>query len=430
MVRALSALLLLLAAPALAAQGGYVLQPGDVVIADAPSWWGSSNPSAVRILRPDGSLHTVASSATSPLEFPSDVLIDRDGAILVASYVDQGTQNYVYRIDPRTGLFQTLNQQVLVEPFQMTRDAAGDLVVADGHGGLARIDDQGAVYWFSPPSHPDRSQFGVVLDYDGSFFVTEPPGYASGYAYDGIVWRVDAATGAQTLVCQDLVELPEPKGLALGADGNLLVTDALDYGAQVRHGLVRVDRHSGAVQVLERAGLTTPMDVERYASGRHLMTDKGAEALVAFRPGGGVDRVVSEHDDGDPFNGLPVDRPYGLAVVPWLWLRTPVAVRLGDTVDLRVDTSPRFAGQEVVLATSLRRSPTRMATVWPGDLQTTPLDLAHASLRRAAVPADGRLRFPVSVPRDPALIGRAVQVQAFLESRRLLSNAEALPIRR
>jgi len=417
------ALSLLPAAPA--PQNGYQLAPGDLIIADAGSWIGDDRHS-VKILHRNGAIETIVSGTSSILEFPSDVIIDRDGSLLVASYWDQGSGD-IFRIDPSTSALTALNGQTLFEPFQMVRDTQGDLVVTDGHAGLARIDENGQVSWFSAPSALPRLDFGIALDYDGSFFVSEPPGYNSGAGSDGILWSVDPA-GVRTLLCQNLQDLPEPKGLALDRDGTLLVADGLDYPSMIRHGLVRVDR-AGQTQVLEWNGLTTPMDVEVLAKGDHLLADKGDESVLRYHAGGGTTRVISEHDDGNPSNMLPVDRPYGIAIVPWLWLRTPMTVSINQAAVATVTTLPAFAGSDVLLAVSSSQLATPMAAWWPSDLQTSFVDLNQAQLIRKTVPPNGEIAFSSIVPNNPNLVGGALHLQAFLPSRRLVSNYVALPVR-
>lgn len=415
-------------APA-ALQQGYTLRPGDVVIADSRPLFGTTG-GYVRVRHLDGSVETLASGP--PLVSPTDVIVDRDGAVLFSNYKYQSEPiNGIYRIDPATGAVTQVDdpQMVLDDLFQFCRDTNGDLVVADGFRGLARVDETGAITWFSPPTAGFDVSIGIALDYDGRVLSSEAPNYWSGGGSTiGRVSSVDAA-GQRALVGMDAVVMPFPNGLCLDADGSILLTDhAPTTSLPPHHGLVRLDRAGLATQ-LEWNGLDQPTDVEVAGHGVNLIADPGDESVLIESPGRFLRRLVSEHDDGLPYNQQPVDRPYGVAVVPWLWLVTPNTVAIGQQAAVEVRSLPAFAGARVVLAISLGNGPSPLATWWPGDLQSSHLDLARAVAFEQTLSAQGTTVFAAAVPNDPALQGRALQLQAFLPSRRLLSNPVSLPVR-
>ena len=407
-------LLLLPAAPQ-----SYSLDPGDVVVADSrdPS---SSGPSVVRILKRAGSVHVVPTSG--PLSFASDVIIDRDGWIAVTDWSSYST---VYRIAPADGQLVAMNLLPLAEPFHLCRDTAGDLVVADSGAGLKKIDEHGNVHLFSPPGDPWDINIGVVLDYDGSFLVSESPNVSS--SRPGEIYSVDR-DGLRTLLASDPLLLNFPNGLALEPDGSLLATNVDPFYPPTTHGLARVGRNGSVTQIAWN-GLVGPKDVEVLGRGLNLVADKDDESVLLVRPSGAVSRVVSEHDDGDPYNGRPVDRPFGLAVVPWVWLTTPYTTSPGQPLSVTVRTLPEFAGAELALAVSPKQAATPMASLWPGDPQTSHVDLSKAVVLRQTVPASGYVLFQAMVPPKAGLLGDALHLQAFLPGRRLLSNYVALPVR-
>ncbi|RMH04494.1 MAG: hypothetical protein D6702_03065 [Planctomycetota bacterium] len=410
-------LTLLLAALPAPAQA-YRLEPGDVVIADSTDPL-SQRHGEIRILRRRGGVHTVPTSA--PLRFPGDVIVDRDGWLAVTEW---GVFfSGVYRIDPATGDLVAANLQSLEEPFQLCRDAAGDFLVADSYHGVVRIDESGQATVFSPAADPGDIAIGILLAPSGSPVVSEAP--QAGSSRPGQIFRLDPA-GNRTLLVQDPL-LPFPNGIALAADGSLLATDLDPYPSpHAHHGLVRVDRSGRAARIAWNS-LRAPKDVELLLPGLALVSDVDDESVLAVRPDGSARRVVAEQQDGDPGNGLPVDRPFGLAVVPWLWLTTPLIAAAGSPASITVRTLPEFAGTMLVLAVSTHREAFPLDRIWPGDPQTAAVDPLRSVLYRQRLPATGEARFPIPVP--ASLAGRTLQLQAFLAGRRLLSNAVSLPVR-
>ncbi|MBC8330011.1 MAG: hypothetical protein H8E31_14830 [Planctomycetes bacterium] len=412
-----------------APQGGYTLHPGDLVIADS-SYNANIQDGAIRIYRANGAVNTVAHG--SPLDSPTDVIVDRDGAILFSNYRSQwAPDNGIYRVDPGTGAVTQVDDPntILDDLFQFCRDTRGDLIVADGYQGLARVDEAGMIHWFSPPSAGFDVSIGIALDYDGSFISSEAPNYFSGSSSPGWIWSVDHL-GVRTPIGSDPNLLPNPNGLALDADGTILATDYRDdpVPANERHGLVRVDR-GGQMTRLEWTGLSDPTDVEVVGAGYNLICDAGDQTIFLDPAGPGIRSLVSEHDDGNPSNGLPIDRPFGIALVPWLWLTTPMTVAIHQPAAVTVRTLPAFAGADLVLAISKDQAATPMAGWWSGDPQTSHVDLGRAVLVRQQIPANGVVNLRARVPNDPGLVGRELHLQAFLPSRRLLSNYVALPVR-
>lgn len=402
----------------------YTLHPGDFVIADTANVGGDLQ-GAIRVLRKDGSVDTLYEGL--PLYFPADVAIDRDGAILVSSWRFQWhPENGIYRLDPQTSNLTMLNVQPLQDNFQFVRDSAGDIIVADGFGGLARIQEDGNVEWFSDPSFDFDPSTGIALDYNGDYLVCEAPNYAFSSNEPGYLQSVDAA-GTRTVLASDPNFFPNPTGLALDLDGTVLVTSVFVAGSG-RTALVRVDRAGNTVD-LNTIGLSDPHDVEVVGKGFYAVTDAGQEAVLLRKPNGDLTTVVSEFDDGNAFNRLPVDRPFGGALVPHLWITSPQTVALNDLVDIEVQALPQFAGQEVVVAASENTGPTPMTIWWPGDVQTSHVDLNNAQLLRATLNNAGQATIQGQVPNRPSLVGRALQIQAFLNLPRVLSNPISLPVR-
>jgi hypothetical protein len=80
--------------------------------------------------------------------------------------------------------------------------------------------------------------FGVALEADGDILVADTDAFGGG----GGVIRVDPATGAQTAVSTG-GSFVDPAGIAVEADGDILVAD---FGAFGSGGVIRVDPTGGA----------------------------------------------------------------------------------------------------------------------------------------------------------------------------------------
>jgi DNA-binding beta-propeller fold protein YncE len=109
----------------------------------------------------------------------------------------------------------------------------------------------------------------------GSLYVVDMGAFASGAnpAADGRIIRVDAATGAQSLVSQG-GELVDPAGIAVAPDGALFVVE--NVGVDQDPAVIRIDPASGAQSVLTRGGnLCYPFGIALEPSGNLIVTDFG-----------------------------------------------------------------------------------------------------------------------------------------------------------
>lgn len=189
--------------------------------------------------------------------------------------------------------------------------------------------------------------------------------------------------------------------------------------------MVRFER-GGVFSFLVQSG--PPMllrDVEPAGGGSYLLADAGNESIVLRLRRGTLRTLVSELDDGDPYNGLPVDRPYAVALVPHVWLTTPYTAALGQSYAITVRTWRQFAGHPLLLAVSDAMGPSSV----PGVGWTSHLNLRRARVFRARVDAAGQAVFALTVPSDPALLGEELHLQAWLPAAGELSNYAALPVR-
>jgi sugar lactone lactonase YvrE len=137
----------------------------------------------------------------------------------------------------------------------------------------------------SPVGGPDlQSPHGIALDADGNLIVaekfTQP---INGVRVPSII-RIDRATGVRTLVSSNTSpaagpDLGSPTSLAIEADGDIVVADSAAF-PQVGGGLIRVDPVTGARTTVSRNGLPAggaqfdnPSDVAVAANGDLYVVD-------------------------------------------------------------------------------------------------------------------------------------------------------------
>jgi len=396
------------------------LQPGDILIADTAQHSGSN---AVRIIRSNGAVDTVMFG--SPLDLLGGIQLDRDGAVLVSSWQGQWhPDNAIFRLDPAGGVVTHLNNTPLKDNFAMVRDSNGDLVVADGYGGLARINGNGDVDWYSP-SPAEEIAMGVDLDFDGNVLLASPPSLGN-TTTPGSITSVDPS-GSRTVVVQDPLILHSPNDLALAPDGSLIATNFRQYINPFEPKLVHVAQN-GTITALAHGGLLQkPKGVHISDRGQILVADTDEQAVLSYGPVMGMQHVAWDLSDGIA-DGTPVDRPFDVDQVPTLWLRSEYKARVGVPTEVRVSAIPDYWGKPIVLAVSRQHGATAMNSIWPGSVRISHLDLSNPQLVPGNLPVNGSdWTFSGVIP--PVMAGSALHLQVALPSEGMLSNYIALPVR-
>ncbi len=263
---ALVALALLVAAPASAAAA-----PGDIMVADEGSWFGSSG----RVLRlPSGGAPALLAGG-APLSDPWAVAVMADGALLVVdegaeavfsiapsgtistiagggrlqdpvglalgpdgqAYVSDRQRDEVLRLDLETGTLTHVAELESVTGLAM--DGAGKLLATDGTA-VRRIDPGTGAITTVAAGAPLADPRDVAVGLDGTLFV----------AGDHQVVRVNPATGAKTVLAAGQ-PLDDPRAIDIEPDGDLVVADGQHAGGAVIH----VDRETGAKQTRAAGGI-------------------------------------------------------------------------------------------------------------------------------------------------------------------------------
>jgi PKD repeat protein len=232
-------------------------------------------------------------------------------------------------------------------PLGVTRDANGDLYIADTfHQVVRKVDPAGVIttiagtgtgYYSGDGGPATEAELyrpsDVAVASDGSVYISDPWTYrVRRVAPDGIITTVagrgpggwpgwgDSGPGTEAT-------LAGPRGLAFGPDGCLYIADASDYG---------YDRYAGRVWRLDANGIITVVAGGRYSRADGIpATESGlAEPMdVAVGPDGTIyiadryDRRVRKVDAAGIIStvagrdlatggtiGVPLRSPYGVAL--------------------------------------------------------------------------------------------------------------------
>jgi len=211
-----------------------------------------------------------AASAT-PLVSAGDILVvDRDLS---------GTGK-VIDVDPSTGTQRVLSQDgFFTDPFGAAMQTDGQLVVADqdavgGPGAIIRVNlqtgTQTVVSSKNTPGNMMKAPSDVAIAPDGNYYVVDPAALDG----NGALFKVNATTGAQTVISQDQF-FHNPRGIALDANGNVLVAD--EHTAGGGGGRVElVDPSTGAQTLICPQGdFFTPLGVTSL-NGQVIVGDENA----------------------------------------------------------------------------------------------------------------------------------------------------------
>ncbi len=153
-----------------------------------------------------------------------DIAVGADGSLVVANWSTPA----VFRINPVTGVQTTITTGgSLFQPKNLAIEADGDILVATGIlGAVTRIDPVSGVQTVvTPGSSGTAGSDGIAVESSGDILLA---GYrpTGGSSILGI-FRVDPITGAEAVVSSGGLFSSfglRPKGIALEADGSILVT--------------------------------------------------------------------------------------------------------------------------------------------------------------------------------------------------------------
>lgn len=278
------------------------LQPGDLVVTD------DLGPAILRVDPGTGSQTTITSGGL--LGRPVAVAIEETGNILVVDgfrFGPNGSQ--IIRVDPATGGQSVVSAGgTMLDPHDIAIDSDGSLLIADfsgpnGLGGILRVDAvtgaQTVVF-----SSPDvgHTPFNLALEASGDILFTRLN------FFETPLFRFVRGTGTTSLVAADV---SFAHGLALESNGEILAASQPNaFGSLPR--VLRVDPGTGSVSDVSSAGLLQyPAGIAVDSQGFIYVTDgagPGPGKIVRVDPISGSQTLVS--------SGVGIVEPHGLAVVP------------------------------------------------------------------------------------------------------------------
>jgi large repetitive protein len=259
--------------PSLVQPAGIAVDPdGDIVVVDSYAFTGGG---VIRVDPVSGARTAVSANGmpTGGPDFfsPTALAIEADGDIVASDgNASAGGTGLVIRIDPDSGARTTVSANGMpagapdfASPFGIAVEADGDIVVIDqdafaGEAGLIRVDPGSGVRSTASSNAAPGPYFvdpgwGIAVEADGQMVVTDsvegtPPGG---------VFRVDPVSGRRTVLSANGApaggpDFVSPNGLAIEADGDILV---VDDGVEVGDGkVIRVDPTSGARTLVSANG--------------------------------------------------------------------------------------------------------------------------------------------------------------------------------
>jgi Ca2+-binding RTX toxin-like protein len=246
--------------PAGGAGAAVNLSPGDILVSD----FGAE---AVFGVDPSSGAQSTVPSAGS-FKAPTSVAIEADGDILVAENhnfdVGLGVQySRVTRVDPTTGAQSTVSADGFLNDVRdIAVEADGDILVVEpvahvtdpdpfyNRGAVIRVDPTTGAQSIVAKGDHFANPVGIAVEADGDILVTD----SSASAFKGAVIRVDPTTGAQSTVSSGGL-LAVPSSIAIEADGDILVTVFPDqFGNGDQPAVIRVDPSSGAQSIVSSGG--------------------------------------------------------------------------------------------------------------------------------------------------------------------------------
>lgn len=203
----------------------------------------------------------------------------------------------------KSGAVQRVISTQLKDPYDITTDSSGNLIVADydydptgfgaGRGSsIFRIHLQTGVATRLVSGQAFVTPLGVKVESDGKLLVADPDyGFGPGATTAGAVFRIDP--GVSTNRLSSLNQFYFLQGLALAPNGDIYVSDYGDGGGRPNR-VIKVDKTSGAQTVMTTGGLLRPIGLAVESDGSSLVVvDSTSKKLVRVTLPGGVQSVVS-----------------------------------------------------------------------------------------------------------------------------------------
>ena len=277
------------------------IPPGNIIVANGVG-------GALILVDPTTGAQTVIGSGGF-LGQPSGLAIDAAGHLIVADQQAFGGGGGLIRVDPVTGEQTAISSGgFFINPAAVVVDSLGQLIVTDfTSAAVIRVDPvtgmQSVISSGGFFTHP----WGIAIDGAGNFVVADAGASTSGSCVSCGLIRVNAVTGAQTLISTGGF-FATPSGVAVEESGDLIVADVQGFGGP--GGLIRVDPITGAQSVITSGGLfSDSANITIDAAGQVVVTNRNSPVgLIGVDPVTGTQTAISS-------GGFFVE-PVGVVVVP------------------------------------------------------------------------------------------------------------------
>jgi uncharacterized protein (TIGR03437 family) len=258
--------------PATAAQ---LYSPSQIAVDSAGNWYVSdTSNNRIRMVTPAGVISTLAGTGDpAQLNSPRGIAIDSLNNLYIA---DTGN-NVVRKLTP-AGTITSIASQ-LNNPLSVAIDAQGSVYIADsGNNRILQVTASGTSSTFATINGP----LAVAVDASGNLMVADA----------SQIWKVTPDGTASPLIASVIGGLTSPTGLAFASDGSLVIADT---GANV----IRRLSTSGVLSAMAGTGaagfsgdgssalvaqLNAPAGIALGANGILLVADSGNNRIRSLTP--------------------------------------------------------------------------------------------------------------------------------------------------
>lgn len=201
----------------------------------------------------------------------------------------------VIKVDPISGAQTKISQggSFSHSPVALAFDSDGTIwaINRGGNPGLVRVDPISGAQTPISTGGLFVKPNGIAVEADGNVLVSDFDGFGG----TGKIIRVDPATGGQTVVASG-GSLVDPTGMVLDANGDILVADFGEPGGTGK--IVKVNPSTGAQTVVSSGGVfIDPFGITLDLDGNILVADfdnnGGAGKLIRVDPVTGTQSIVS-----------------------------------------------------------------------------------------------------------------------------------------
>jgi hypothetical protein len=190
--------------------------------------------------------------------------------------------------------------------FAVAEEPGGAILVGDGPNGLLRVaPETGAV---TPLAQGENLllTLGVAVATNGQIYVTDAGSLFDTNQYSKVV-RIDPVSGAQTVISAG-TNLVLPVGIAVESPDSLVVTDAAGFIGGINR-VLRIQVSTGAQSIVSEGGeLAVPIGLGVGDDGKFVVVSQGGAKVLEVDPATGAQTVLIPAPSSVVLMGLCVVR--------------------------------------------------------------------------------------------------------------------------